>query len=119
MKYKYKGVTKTREEVTGVIEAQDEFEARLRLRNQQVRATSLVPKGDDKPEGSSLSKIDLKGLLMSKPIKLKGLVVFTRQFSSLIDSGVPVVQCLDILQQQEKAGAFKVILQKIKGDIES
>ena len=52
-------------------------------------------------------------------IDLKGMVVFTRQFSSLVDSGVPIVQCLDILWQQERRPEFKKVLARIKSDIES
>lgn len=123
MKFAYKGVTKTREQVSGVIEAQDEFEAKLRLRSMQVRATSLKAKGEGGGSGGTVAAQiksgSWKDIQLGKPIDLKGLVIFTRQFSSLIDSGVPVVQCLDILIQQEKRKPFKYVLSKVKSDIES
>lgn len=53
------------------------------------------------------------------PVSLKQLILFTRQFSSLVDSGVPIVQCLDILQLQEpKRSPLKKVLVQIKEDIE-
>ena len=52
-------------------------------------------------------------------IETKDLVVFTRQFATMIDSGLPLVQCLDILASQQENRTFKDILYKIKEDVES
>ncbi|MBI3296425.1 MAG: type II secretion system F family protein [Deltaproteobacteria bacterium] len=112
MRYRYVGVNRQQEKVSGVVEAIDEIEAKMRIRALQVRPHSLTVLGD------RVSKASFN-FSLSKPIDLKGMVIFTRQFSSLIDSGVPIVQCLDILQQQEKRVAFKAILQKVKSDIEA
>mgnify|MGYP001051795259 CR=1 FL=1 len=49
----------------------------------------------------------------------KDLVVFTRQFSTMIDAGVPIVQCLDILLQQESNRSFKLIIKQVKGAVEA
>lgn len=54
-----------------------------------------------------------------KKIQTKDLVVFTRQFATMIDSGLPLVQCLDILASQQDNKTFKVILSKVKEDVES
>ena len=111
MKYQYKGVTRDWQKVTGTIEAVDEIEAKLKLRSMQIRPESLQKGG-----GIQLSvKFDFS---LGSPLNLKGLVIFTRQFSSLIDSGVPIVQILDILHKQEKNKAFKKVLGQIKSDIE-
>jgi len=113
MKFSYVGLTRQQERVRGTVDAQDEVEARMRLRAMQVRPLTLgVTRG-------KLFELDLKNLSFGKTIDLKGMIVFTRQFSSLIDSGVPVVQCLDILSSQEKRAAFKKVLLKVKGDIEA
>jgi type IV pilus assembly protein PilC len=63
-------------------------------------------------------KIELK-LPGSGKIDTKDLVVFTRQFATMIDSGLPLVQCLDILAGQQQNKAFKEILFKVKEDVES
>jgi type IV pilus assembly protein PilC len=120
MKYRYTGVTRQRERVAGVIESHDEAEARLRLRSMQIRADTITATR----EGGGGS-FDLSAILKSISefgggrIKLKQLILFTKQFSSLIDSGVPVVQCLDILAQQEKRGVLKKTLEIMKADIEA
>jgi type IV pilus assembly protein PilC len=113
MKYKYAGTTRRGQKVNGQLEAQDETEAKLKLRSMQIRPISLVA-GAGGFEIKKLSEISLGPV-----VDIKGMVVFTRQFSSLIDSGVPIVQCLDILAQQEKRAQFKRILERVKSDIES
>lgn len=112
MRFQYTGVTRTREQVEGTLEAADEVEARMRLRAMQIRPISLAEK---QSQGFS---IDFK-LEFGSPVSLKQMLVFARQFSSLVDSGVPVVQCLDILYEQEKKGRFKNILMQVKEHIES
>jgi type IV pilus assembly protein PilC len=52
-------------------------------------------------------------------IETKDLVVFTRQFATMIDSGLPLVQCLDILSSQQENKTFKDILVKVKEAVES
>ncbi len=102
--------------MNGIVEAADEVEARMKLRAMQIRPDKLgvaVGKGFD----LNLKKLLTFGLAGS--VNIKGLMLFTKQFSSLLDSGVPVVQCLDILGQQETRASFKQILVKVKSDVES
>lgn len=54
-----------------------------------------------------------------KKIDTKDLVVFTRQFATMIDSGLPLVQCLEILSGQQENKTFKEILIKVKESVES
>jgi type IV pilus assembly protein PilC len=54
-----------------------------------------------------------------KKVQTKELVVFTRQFATMIDSGLPLVQCLDILSGQQENPTFKNILVKVKESVES
>jgi len=113
MRFFYVGVTRQREEVRGVLEAPDEIEARMRLRALQIRPTQLSQKKE------SAFAFNFDKLKFGSPIKLKQLMVFTRQFSSLVDSGVPVVQCLTILYDQERKGVLKNTLAQIKEHVES
>src|SRR6185369_11185942 len=55
----------------------------------------------------------------AKKIQTKELVVFTRQFATMIDSGLPLVQCLDILSGQQDNKTFKEVLIKVKESVES
>jgi type IV pilus assembly protein PilC len=121
MKFKYTGVTRQRERVQGIVDAQDAAEARLRLRSMQIRSDDLVEVREKSASAEmSLGSFGkLFGGWGADKVPLKKLILFTRQLSSLIDSGVPVVQCLDILFEQERSGTLKKILLKIKQEIES
>lgn len=56
--------------------------------------------------------------LGGKKIETKDLVVFTRQFATMIDAGLPLVQCLDILASQQENKTFKDVLYKVKENVE-
>jgi type IV pilus assembly protein PilC len=94
----------------GVIVSEDVDHAMATLRAQAITPTvvKLKPK--------ELSEIF--PMLQPKP-KNKDLVMFTRQFATMIDAGLPLVQCLDILGTQQENMAFKKIILQIKGDVES
>lgn len=71
-----------------------------------------------KKEGKGFSKeIKLPGF-GSKKVQTKEIVVFTRQFATMIDSGLPLVQCLDILSGQQENKTFKDVLLKVKESVE-
>ncbi|NBV50571.1 type II secretion system F family protein [bacterium] len=111
MKYRYRGVNKKRNTVSGMIEAQSAEEAKVRLRGMDIRPLEVR-----KDVFSGELKFNLS---LGKAIDLKGLIVFTRQLSSLINSGVTVVMALQILAEQERRPEFKKILIHIKDSIES
>jgi type IV pilus assembly protein PilC len=57
-------------------------------------------------------------LTIGSPVKEKELVVFTRQFATMIDAGLPLVQCLEILSSQGENKAFNNILKDVKNFVE-
>ncbi len=71
-----------------------------------------------KEEGKGLSK-EIKIPGFGGKVTTKELVVFTRQFATMIDSGLPLVQCLDILSGQQENNTFKDIIHKVKESVES
>ncbi len=89
----------------GEIEASDKAAAALILKRQRIVPTKLKAKPKDLN-------------LFQKGIKTKELVIFTRQFSTMINAGLPLVQCLDILSSQQPNPSFKKVLSQIKGDVE-
>jgi type IV pilus assembly protein PilC len=95
----------------GEMEAANEAAVRTQLRRQQILATKIQAKPKD----------ILKGLtfLKRKKAKEKEIVIFTRQFATMIDAGLPLVQCLEILSSQQTNVYFKEILLKVKGDVEA
>jgi type IV pilus assembly protein PilC len=63
-------------------------------------------------------KLGALNLSLGSPVSEKELVVFIRQFATMIDAGLPLVQCLDILASQGDNKAFNTILRDIKGTVE-
>ncbi|KJS32093.1 MAG: pilus assembly protein PilC [Desulfatitalea sp. BRH_c12] len=52
-------------------------------------------------------------------VKEKDIIIFARQFSTMIDAGLPIIQCMDILQAQQDNATFKKMLKSIKDQVES
>jgi len=96
----------------GTMEATNESMVVANLRRQGVQANKV------KEAGKGLNADINIGFLKPK-ITTKDLVVFTRQFATMIDAGLPLVQCLDILSSQQDNKTFKEVLLKVKEDVES
>jgi type IV pilus assembly protein PilC len=112
-KFNWEARTKNGAIQKGVIEAPtvDVVEAQLK----KYGFSNISIKSDSKGKGFKLPSFGGGG----KKIDEKDLVIFTRQFSTMIDSGLPLVQCLDILASQQENKAFQEILYKIKESVES
>jgi len=93
----------------GVMEAESEAAVQNRLRAQQLNPTKVKKKGFD------FSKLDLS---IGSGVETKDLVKFVRQFATMIDAGLPLVQCLDILANQEPNKIFQAALRDIKNTVE-
>ena len=93
----------------GVIEAANEATVMAQLRAQMIVPVSVKAKSKDLLEGFSLFK---------GKVKIRELVVFTRQFATMIDAGLPLVQCLDIQAEQQPNKAFQRVLRETKADVE-
>ncbi len=109
--YNWEGKTRTGTEANGEMEAPNEEAVIARLRTQQIVATKVKAKS----KFSGLSNIQLTKQKVSE----KDIVVFTRQFATMIDAGLPLVQCLDILVSQQENKTFREVLGEIKTDVES
>ena len=100
--------TKTGELRNGEMEAQSADMVEQRLRAQQLQPQKVKKKP---------AELNLK-LPGSSGVTTRDLMLFTRQFSTMIDAGLPLVQCLDILHQQQENIWFKKILGAVKSDVE-
>ena len=107
--YIWEGVTKKDEIKKGEIEAVDEITARGLLRRQGFKSVEVKVKPKDLLEYLPFLK---------QKIKEKNVVVFCRIFSTMINAGLPLIQCLDLLSQQEQNKTFSKIIKSIKEDIE-
>ena len=105
----WEGKTRTGEVKRGETEAVDEAGVQQRLRSMALTNVKI------KKKSMSLS-LKLPGF---NRISNKDLVILTRQFATMIDAGLPLVQCLDILATQLDNLAFRDVLSKVKGKVES
>jgi type IV pilus assembly protein PilC len=94
----------------GELEGPNELAVRAYLRQQQIIPTKIVKKATE-------LKISLP--FMKGRVKKKSLAIFTRQLATMIDAGLPLVQSLDILSQQEEEETFKEIIRTIKNEVEA
>ena len=83
------------------------------LRREQIQVTKIQPVG---ARGGAISAAGKK--LKARSIPAKNLAVFTRQFSVMIDAGLPLVQCLDILGNQEEHKYFAQVILATRTDVE-
>lgn len=107
--FNWEGKTKDGDTKKGVMEAGSKDEVEGRLRQLQISPGKVSKKGAQ--------------LKFSNPfaggVDVKTLVVFTRQLATMIDAGLPLVQCLEILAGAEPNKAFKETMLAVKGSVES
>ena len=111
--FAYSGRTRAGQAVAGERVAETIDAAVAALRRDQIQVTRIDPakaaKADAKP------KTGKKGAAAPS----KNLAIFTRQFSVMIDAGLPLVQCLDILGKQEPDKGFANVILQVRSDVES
>jgi type IV pilus assembly protein PilC len=105
MQFAYKAKDATGKLVDGLVEAADQKAAMTRLREQRLTVTEMTEKAK---KNKSKGKIDTKDI-----------VIFSRQLSTLVSAGVPIVQGLNILEAQAENPAFKYVVSSLRADIES
>jgi type IV pilus assembly protein PilC len=106
--YQWKGRARNGEEQTGVMVADTKDAVINLLRAKQIQVTAVAEKGKE----FSLPKF-------GGGVSQKEIAVFTRQFSVMIDAGLPLVQCLEILAQQQNNREFAKTLMAVRTDVES
>ncbi len=104
----WEGKTRAGELKRGVIVASNERDAHNRLRQQGIM-----------PEHVKAQKAQLKLNFLMNSVPATKLVVFVRQFATIIDAGLPLVPCLEILASQESSAYFQKVLLGVKESVES
>jgi type IV pilus assembly protein PilC len=112
--FAYAGRTRAGQTVSGERTAETMDAAVAALRREQIMVTRITP-AKDKAEAAAKGKTGKLG----KKVKTKNLAVFTRQFSVMIDAGLPLVQCLDILGGQEEDANFAAVIMQTRTDVEA
>ncbi len=105
--FTYQGTNKAGTKVTGERTANTKDELKASLRREQINVSKLSEKGKEFSIPSFGSGVDSKEL-----------AIFTRQFSVMIDAGLPLVQCLEILAGQQENKTFQKILNGTRASVE-
>jgi len=105
--YTYRGTNRSGTAVSGELTAGSKAELQNMLRRQQITATKMSEKGKE---------FNLP--TFGGGVKAKELAVFTRQFSVMIDAGLPLVQCLEILAGQQENKTFQKVLTGTRSSVE-
>jgi type IV pilus assembly protein PilC len=105
--YTYRGTNRAGAAVTGERQSETKDQARAALRREQITVSKLSEKGKEFNIPTFGTGVDSKEL-----------AVFTRQFSVMIDAGLPLVQCLEILGGQQENKTFQKILNSVRASVE-
>lgn len=109
-KFKWEGTTKSGQSMKGEMEAPNQEAVEAQLRRQGIAPGKIKERGKG---------LDIEIKMFAPKVTTKDIVVFTRQFATMIDAGLPLVQCLDILSKQQENATFKKNLTQVKEDVES
>src|ERR1051326_6360264 len=107
-KFEWKGTARNGQTQTGVLVADSKDAVINAMRRQQIVVTAVKEKGKE----IALPKF-------GGGVPAQSIAIFTRQFSVMIDAGLPLVQCLEILGSQQEHKVFKRVLLQVRQDVES
>ena len=105
--FTYKGTNRSGGNVSGEVTATSKAELQNLLRRQQITPTKMSEKGKE-----------FNMPTFGASVSAKELAIFTRQFSVMIDAGLPLVQCLEILASQQENKMFQKVLTGTRGSVE-
>lgn len=108
--FQWEGKDRSNQTQKGEMEAANEQAVRSMLARQQINPDKIKKKPKDLFENVSF---------MQPKIQQHDIIIFCRQFSTMIDAGLPIIQCLDILHSQQDNKTFKKMLKDIKTSVES
>ena len=107
--YLWEGTNRRNEVQKGELEAPNEQAVRAQLGRQRINPTKIKKKPKDLFENVSF---------MQPKVTEKDVILFARQFSTMIDAGLPIIQCLDILYSQQENKTFKNVVKDVKESVE-
>ena len=108
--YLWEGKNKKGEVRKGEMEVASEDAVRSQLTRMKVNPTKIKKKPKDIFENVEF---------LQPKVTENSVIIFSRQFSTMIDAGLPIIQCLDILFTQQENPTFKKVIKQIKSDVES
>ena len=107
--YQWVGKNRKDEVQKGEIDAVSEEAVNAQLARQRITPTKVKKKPKD---------LFANVTFLQPTVKQRDVILFARQFSTMIDAGLPIIQCLDILYSQQANATFKKMLKEIKESVE-
>jgi len=107
--YLWEGKNRNNQIQKGELEAPHEDAVRAHLNRIKIAPNKIKKKPKDLAQNIKF---------LQPKVKEKDVIIFARQFSTMIDAGLPIIQCLDILQSQQENATFKKMLKEIKDAVE-
>ncbi len=107
--YLWEGKNRKNETRKGEMEARSEEVVRANLTRMRIAPTKVKQKPKDILENITF---------LQPKVTENDVIIFARQFSTMIDAGLPIIQCLEILMNQQENPTFKKAIKMIKGDVE-
>ncbi|MDY0162945.1 type II secretion system F family protein [Desulfobotulus sp.] len=105
----WEGKNRKNQKRKGEMEAPNEAAVRIRLGQQKITPSKIKPKPKDILENIAF---------LQPKVTQDDVIIFARQFSTMIDAGLPIVQCLEILGSQQENPTFRKIIKEIKAGVE-
>ena len=115
--YTYKGISQGKY-VEGEIEALNQDEASFKLKEQQIIITNLIKSKKKKGEKKEKSKSKGISLFGKKKVKVEEILIFSKQFATMVKAGLPILQVLAMLRDQLEGPAIKEVVEDIRKSLE-
>src|SRR5690348_2300153 len=108
--YQWKGLNRQGERVEGVVSAVDLKDAQNELKKQNIEVISLQPK-------QSMQLFKSSSFKKKKKIKIKDILLFTRYLSTMMAAGLPIIQALDIVGEDQDNPEMQSMIKSLKSNI--
>ena len=115
--FTYKGISSGKY-VEGEIEALNQDEASFKLKEQKVIITNLIKTKKKKGEKKEKAKGKGFSLFGKKKIKVEDILIFSKQFATMVKAGLPILQTLAMLRDQLESPAIKEVIEDIRKSLE-
>lgn len=121
-KFSYTAIDASGKQKSGVLSASSSDDATAQIKSMGLFVTNLATQdkvAKAKGRSSSGSSTRKKPVTIGRVVSQKGLCVFTRQMSTLLQAGLPLLRSLEVLTRQEKNPAFKYVLEELGENVRS
>ncbi len=124
-KFSYTAIDASGKQKSGVLTASSSEDATQQIKSMGLFVTNLGPAQEKAVRGkktsgrSKASSTRKKPMSIGKIVGQKGLAVFTRQLSTLLQAGLPLLRSIEVLMRQEKNPAFKYVLEELAENVRS